>query len=166
MLPSCPPRVARSRTRNGRCSGSSRCSALPADTELSCLNRDGRVRAGPELLEVVRLALAARQRSGGRFDPTVLPALVAAGYDRSFESVSPDGPSVTAPPPSLQRTRAHRRPARPIEVDPGVYVDLGHRQGRHSRSAVPDARSPRPVAGQPRRGTSPRRGRRVKAHAP
>ena len=58
------------------------------DSELSRLNREGRVQAGPELLELVRLALAARARTGGRFDPTVLPALVAAGYDRSFETVA------------------------------------------------------------------------------
>ncbi len=40
---------------------------------------------GPRMLEALRLALRARDETGGRFDPTVLPALVAAGYDRSFE---------------------------------------------------------------------------------
>jgi thiamine biosynthesis lipoprotein len=43
------------------------------------------VRVGADTLDAVEAALAARQRTGGRFDPTVLPALVAAGYDRSFE---------------------------------------------------------------------------------
>jgi thiamine biosynthesis lipoprotein len=42
-------------------------------------------RVGPRLLEALQLALRAREDSGGRFDPTVLPALAAAGYDRSFE---------------------------------------------------------------------------------
>jgi FAD:protein FMN transferase len=37
------------------------------------------------LREALRLALRAREATNGRFDPTVLPALVAAGYDRSFE---------------------------------------------------------------------------------
>jgi thiamine biosynthesis lipoprotein len=40
------------------------------------------------LLHALRLALGAREETGGRFDPTVLPALVAAGYDRSFEQLA------------------------------------------------------------------------------
>jgi thiamine biosynthesis lipoprotein len=40
---------------------------------------------GPRLLEALQLALRAREDTDGRFDPTVLPALTAAGYDRSFE---------------------------------------------------------------------------------
>ena len=62
-------------------------SRFDADSELSELNRRGTLRVGPELLEVVDLALAARDRTGGRFDPTVHDALVAAGYDRTFEEV-------------------------------------------------------------------------------
>ena len=60
------------------------------DSELSELNRRGTLPVGPELLEVVDLALAARERTSGRFDPTVHDALVAAGYDRTFEEVSAD----------------------------------------------------------------------------
>jgi FAD:protein FMN transferase len=40
---------------------------------------------GRRLLEALGLALRAREDTEGRFDPTVLPALAAAGYDRSFE---------------------------------------------------------------------------------
>ena len=40
---------------------------------------------GRRLLEALGLALRAREETDGRFDPTVLPALAAAGYDRSFE---------------------------------------------------------------------------------
>jgi FAD:protein FMN transferase len=40
---------------------------------------------GRRLFEALRLALRAREGTDGRFDPTVLPALTAAGYDRSFE---------------------------------------------------------------------------------
>lgn len=40
---------------------------------------------GRRLLEALGLALRAREDTGGRFDPSVLPALAAAGYDRSFE---------------------------------------------------------------------------------
>ncbi len=43
------------------------------------------VEAGTRLARALRLALRAREDSGGRFDPTILPVLAAAGYDRSFE---------------------------------------------------------------------------------
>jgi FAD:protein FMN transferase len=61
------------------------------DSELSRLNQTGRVQPSPQLAEVIRLALAARDRTRGRFDPTVHDALVAAGYDRSFEHVGRTG---------------------------------------------------------------------------
>jgi FAD:protein FMN transferase len=62
------------------------------ESELSRLNRDRSIEASPTLLEVTRLALRARERTAGRFDPTVHAALVAAGYDRTFEEVPEDGP--------------------------------------------------------------------------
>ena len=65
------------------------------DSELSRLNQTGRAQPSPQLAEVIRLALAARDRTRGRFDPTVHDALVGAGYDRSFEHVGrTDGPGV------------------------------------------------------------------------
>ena len=63
-------------------------------SELSQLNRRGAMRCGPDLVRVVELALAARERTSGLFDPTVHDAVVAAGYDRSFEllgDVATDG---------------------------------------------------------------------------
>jgi thiamine biosynthesis lipoprotein len=56
-------------------------------SDLSRLNAAGGrwTPIGPRLLEALGLALRAREDTGGRFDPTVLPALAAAGYDRSFE---------------------------------------------------------------------------------
>ena len=48
------------------------------DSELSRLNRDGAIDASPDLLRVIDLAVAAREATGGRFDPTVHDALVAA----------------------------------------------------------------------------------------
>ena len=61
------------------------------DSELSRLNRDGAIDASPDLLRVIDLAVAAREATGGRFDPTVHDALVAAGYDRSFELIDDEG---------------------------------------------------------------------------
>jgi len=90
-------------------------------SELSRLNAAGAIEAGEDLFAVVGLALTARERTGGRFDPTVHDALVAAGYDRTFELLV--GGSATAAPPRTAggvRVRGRR-----IELDPGVRLDLG-----------------------------------------
>ena len=54
-------------------------------SELSTLNRLGAIVAGDHLVTVTSLALEARQRTGGLFDPTVHDALVAAGYREDAE---------------------------------------------------------------------------------
>ncbi len=69
------------------------------DSELSRLNAEGELRASPDLLAVTRLALDARERTNGTFDPTVHDAVVGAGYDRSFELLDvdrDDAPSLEA----------------------------------------------------------------------
>jgi thiamine biosynthesis lipoprotein len=79
---------------------------------------------GRRLLEALRLALRARDDTGGRFDPTVLPALVAAGYDRSFELLEErqarqaDGWRAGAAI-KLDEQRGRAR------LEPGAAVDLG-----------------------------------------
>ena len=83
-----------------------RLSRFRPDSELSALNRRGRLRAGPELLAVTELALAARERTRGRFDPTVHDAVVAAGYDRSFELMAETGPGRAAGGAALRRSGA------------------------------------------------------------
>jgi len=93
------------------------------DSELSRLNRDGSIDAGPDLLRVVMLALDARRYTGGRFDPTVHDAVVAAGYDRSFEHVPPDGERRAAPPaPGAGRVLVD---GSRIQLEAGVRLDLG-----------------------------------------
>ena len=92
------------------------------DSELSRLNRDGRIVGSRSLVDVVTAALEARESSGGLFDPTVHDAVVAAGYDRTFER--------------LGESRARRHGAVPcggevavtgsrIVLSPGVRLDLG-----------------------------------------
>ncbi len=93
------------------------------ESELSQLNRDGAIEAGPDLLRLVELALEARKRTGGRFDPTVHDALVAAGYDRTFDEVAPDGPG-RREPPSVAGGGVVVDDAR-IELARGVRIDLG-----------------------------------------
>jgi thiamine biosynthesis lipoprotein len=91
------------------------------DSELSRLNEAGELEAGDDLLAVVRLALEARERTGGRFDPTVHDALVAAGYDRSFDDLQAGG----ACSPPVPAGGAVRVQGRRIELEPGVRLDLG-----------------------------------------
>jgi FAD:protein FMN transferase len=63
----------------------------------------------PETLALVKLAVEGWRMTGGLYDPTVLPALVAAGYDRSFELVGavvrarPSAPRSAASPPACAR---------------------------------------------------------------
>jgi len=95
------------------------------DSELSQLNRDGQILAPPDLERVVGLALEARERTAGRFDPTVYDALSQAGYDRSFEQVVPD-----AEDDSLEGARCGGRvtidaATGRIEIEPGFHIDLG-----------------------------------------
>lgn len=94
------------------------------DSELSRLNRDGSIDAGPDLARVVGLALEGRDRTAGRFDPTVHDALVAAGYDRSFEQV-PAHAAVPPPPPAPAAGGVRLCADDRIELDDGVRIDLG-----------------------------------------
>jgi FAD:protein FMN transferase len=93
-------------------------------SELSKLNRDGRVDAGPELLDVTGLAVDARTRSGGSFDPTVHDAVAAAGYDRTFEQLE-RGVAVAAPPARCGGRVSIDPTTGAIELEPGFRLDLG-----------------------------------------
>jgi thiamine biosynthesis lipoprotein len=99
------------------------------DSELSRLNAAGRLAAGPDLLRVVGLAFAAHAHTGGRFDIRVHDALVAAGYDRSFELV----PAETDARPGMASvlnvegqvsTDIHVQDGE-IRLAEGVRIDLG-----------------------------------------
>jgi thiamine biosynthesis lipoprotein len=95
------------------------------ESDLSRLNREGKIEAAPDLERVVELALEAREQTGGRFDATVHDALVQAGYDRSFELVAPDA---TADP--IEGARCGGRvtidpETGTIELEPGFHIDLG-----------------------------------------
>ena len=46
--------------------------------------------SSPLLFDVTHAALEAARETSGLFDPTILGALVAAGYDRSFELLTDD----------------------------------------------------------------------------
>ena len=63
------------------------------ESELSWLNAHTGAPApvSPLLLNVTQHALAAAAATQGRYDPTLLYALLRVGYDRSFESLAHDG---------------------------------------------------------------------------
>lgn len=92
------------------------------ESELSRLNRAGTIEASTTLIGVTRLALAARASTAGRFDPTVHEALVAAGYDRSFEDVPADGPARL---PAITCGGAVAVSGRTIRLEPGTKLDFG-----------------------------------------
>ena len=96
------------------------------DSELSRLNASGRLAVGDDLLRLTQLALAARERTAGRFDPTVHNALAAAGYDRSIELVRAGSRShgTRAVPASGGRVTVDAA-AGVIELEPGYALDLG-----------------------------------------
>src|SRR5206468_2520497 len=69
-----------------------RWSRFRPQSEISKLN-DGAgrpVRVSAETLDLVRLAMEGTRITQGRFDPTVLEAVIRAGYDRSFELLADD----------------------------------------------------------------------------
>src|SRR6266511_845086 len=83
-----------------------RWSRFRSDSEISTLNRAaGRpVAVSPETFTLVTLAVLGWRVTGGRFDPTVLGALEAAGYDRSFEQLAAGrrgGAPASGPAPGL-----------------------------------------------------------------
>jgi thiamine biosynthesis lipoprotein len=108
-------------------------SRFQGNSELSRLNASGSIDASPDLIRVVELAVAAREQTQGRFDPTIHDALVSAGYDRSFELFAPDEQSdvddgvhlhLHRRTPSQLHGGVHVRGSR-IDLDAGLHLDLG-----------------------------------------
>ncbi len=99
-------------------------SRFDPDSDLSRVNRAaGRfVRVDGRLVEALERAVELRAETGGRCDPTVLRALVAAGYDRSYELLAEDAPGRPAPAGAL--VEIDRRGSR-VRIEPGAAVDLG-----------------------------------------
>jgi FAD:protein FMN transferase len=99
------------------------------DSELSRLNRRGRLEAAsPDMVGVVELALEARAATGGLFDPTVHDAVVAAGYDRSFEQIGPWGQVAAAVRVESTHIACGGHvlvQGSTIALGPGVRLDLG-----------------------------------------
>jgi len=142
-----------------------RFSRFRSDSELCRVNeRAGRrVRVSHEFASLLRLALAAARETGGLFDPTVLPALLAAGYDRDFEQVTvdrrvparPAGPAGTWRFVALEGTRLRMPPGTGLDfggIAKGWTVDRAMRSVADLPWASVNAGGDLRVAGQPPEG--------------
>ncbi len=98
------------------------------DSELSGLNRraGSAVSVSRDVMGLVQRAVEAWHRTGGRYDPTVLPALIAAGYDRDFRSLTnapaTAGASPAAPSPGCDGIRFDTST---IALPAGTAIDPG-----------------------------------------
>ncbi len=97
-----------------------RFSRFRSESLLSRLNA-GEPIADPWLDAALQLALEAHRRTGGRFNPAILPALEAAGYDRTFEQVAGGHPR-SLPAPDLASVLRRSQAGWVLE---GARLDLG-----------------------------------------
>lgn len=99
-----------------------------AASELSALNAASGApfAASPELFEVVRLAARYFEATGGLFNPSIIGALEAAGYDRTFEAIGQGDDRRVDPSPigslaAIEFDEVRRMITLPI----GLRLDLG-----------------------------------------
>ncbi|MDT7943128.1 MAG: FAD:protein FMN transferase [Dehalococcoidia bacterium] len=102
-----------------------RLSRFLPESELSRLNTHGYISASPLLWAVLRQAIRAARATGGLFDPTVLPALEAAGYHRPFALLEPDDVPPRRPFSICWRCVRLHPLGREVRLGHGVRVDLG-----------------------------------------
>jgi FAD:protein FMN transferase len=133
----CVPEVLRSEAEPALCrvqdlfiEMEKRFSRFHPGSELSRLNQSAgkEFKASPLLYEIVAAAVSSAQLTGGIFDPTILPYLISAGYDRSFELL--DTPRKT----SVKYRDLPGHTWRDVRLDPetftiylpeGCSIDLG-----------------------------------------
>jgi thiamine biosynthesis lipoprotein len=109
-----------------------RFSRFRPQSQLARLNAAGghAIPVDDTFMAMIETARRAVRRTGGRCDPSVLPALEAAGYDRSFEQIREAQFSPLADPPPAAGILGWER----VEVDrgrnevclpPNMRIDLG-----------------------------------------
>src|SRR5512136_1372701 len=110
----------------------SRFSRFTEASELSALNRSAGewFQASSELFSVVKLAQRFFHLTRGLFDPSILPDLERAGYDRSLELLRDEDPT-----PLFESLLASEHPSfseidldeseQTIQLPPGMAIDLG-----------------------------------------
>jgi thiamine biosynthesis lipoprotein len=106
-----------------------RWSRFRPDSELCRLNAaaGAPVVMSPSTFALIARAVDAWRATNGRFDPTVLAALEAAGYDRDFDAVPaarPDGPVASPEVPGCGDVVLDPVVSS-VRLPPGVALDLG-----------------------------------------
>jgi thiamine biosynthesis lipoprotein len=101
-------------------------SRFRADSELSRINqRAGQwTRVSASLWDVTHLALSAARWTDGVYSPTILNALEAAGYDRTFDAITPSTEPITPQPDGQWRSIQRQSLNRSICLPPDVRLDL------------------------------------------
>jgi FAD:protein FMN transferase len=100
------------------------CSRFRPDSEIRAL-KGGRQAISPLLAEAVAVALRAARLTDGDVDPTVGAAMSAAGYDRDFRHIEPDGPPLSLTVRTVPGWRAVRLDGQSLTLPAGVRLDLG-----------------------------------------
>jgi len=100
------------------------CSRFREDSEIRSLT-GGRHRISPLLAEAIGVALRAARLTDGDVDPTVGAAMSAAGYDRDFQQIEPNGPPLRLTVRQVPGWREIRRDGRSLTLPKGVRLDLG-----------------------------------------
>jgi thiamine biosynthesis lipoprotein len=105
------------------------CNRFRSDSEISTLNqRPGTTVAISETLELaIEASLRAGRATDGLCDPTVLPALLALGYDRDFDEVARRTDLVASSPvlPLGLNAIDLDRENHTVTIEPGCQLDLG-----------------------------------------
>ena len=100
------------------------CSRFREDSEIRSLT-GGRHRVSPLLAEAIAVALRAARLTDGDVDPTVGAAMSAAGYDRDFQYIEPNGAPLRLTVRQVPGWREVRLDGRSVIVPAGVRLDLG-----------------------------------------
>ena len=102
-------------------------SRFRAESELSLVNANSGewITVSPRFAELTEYSLQAARETDGLFDPTVLPAMIAAGYDRDFDEVLAGARGALHPPEPCGRWREVELDGRRLRLPSGVGLDFG-----------------------------------------
>lgn len=104
-----------------------RFSRFRGDSELARVNAAAGswIDVSAPFAHVVAFALSAWRRTGGRFDPTLLGAMIAAGYDRDFDELFAGARDAVRPMAPAGRAGEVELDGRSLRLPDGIGLDLG-----------------------------------------
>jgi thiamine biosynthesis lipoprotein ApbE len=100
------------------------CSRFRADSEIRALRGGRPEKISPLLAEAVAVALRAARLTDGDVDPTVGAAMSAAGYDRDFQEIEPNGPAIRLTVRTVPGWHQVRLDGRTLTLPAGAELDL------------------------------------------